>query len=84
MKSSMQVGRNATKRIAAIVVMLAIGWCTPALAESPSAFCQRVGTNDIAQPIPEDLVPSVNAAFGTQLPPHIAVATTVFAAPAVA
>lgn len=74
----MRTVSEAKCRVVAIVAMLAMGWCVPALAETPAAFCQRVGTDDAAKAIPEDLVPSVNAAFGTQLPARIAVDTTVF------
>src|ERR1700688_1948315 len=74
----MRFGSDAKCRAAAIVATLAIGWFMPALAETPAAFCQRVDTTDTAKPIPEDLVPSVNAAFGTQLPARMAVDTTVF------
>jgi len=49
-----------------------------ARAETPAAFCQRAGTDDTTRPIPETLVPEVNAAFGTDMPPRIAMDTTVF------
>lgn len=49
-----------------------------AQAETPAAFCQRIGTDDTTRPIPEALVPAVNAAFGTQMPARVAMDTTVF------
>ncbi|WP_325598808.1 hypothetical protein [Rhodopila sp.] len=51
---------------------------TPAASETPAAICKRLKTDDRQRPIPESLVPAVNAAFGTRLPAHIAVGTTVY------
>jgi len=51
---------------------------TTAHAESASAYCKRVGTDDTARPIPENLVAAVNAAFAMHLPARVAVETTVF------
>ena len=47
-------------------------------AETPAAACARTGTDDTARPIPESLVPAVNAVFGTALPAEVAVRSTVF------
>jgi hypothetical protein len=66
------------RRNAALVALLASVSATPALAETPAAFCMRVGTDDVTRPITEALVPAVNAAFGTRMPAHVAVDTTVF------
>lgn len=50
----------------------------PARAEPPKAACARVGTDDTLRPIPESLVPAVNAVFATRMPTGVAVDTTVF------
>ncbi|HLY89000.1 MAG TPA: hypothetical protein VKQ27_08445 [Acetobacteraceae bacterium] len=47
-------------------------------AETPAAFCQRVGTDDTTRPIPEVLVPEVNTAFGTSMPARMVMDTTVY------
>jgi hypothetical protein len=47
-------------------------------AETPAAFCKRVGTDDATRPIPETLVPTANAALGTRMPTRVAMDTTVF------
>lgn len=41
-------------------------------------MCTRISTDDTLRPIPESLVPAVNAMFGTTMPPRVAVDTTVF------
>jgi len=61
-----------------LVALLAVMSATPALAETPATFCRRVGTDDTTRPIPEALVPAVNAAFGMRMPARVAVDTTVF------
>jgi hypothetical protein len=53
-------------------------WLTIAHAETISAYCKRVGTDDTTRPIPEKLVPAVNALFAMHLPARVAMATTVF------
>ncbi len=58
--------------------MLASIFAAPAHSETPAAYCKRLGTDDVQRPIPESLVPAVNAAFGMQLPTRVAVDTTVF------
>jgi hypothetical protein len=50
----------------------------PAKAETPAAFCARIGTDDTSRPIPEDLVQAVNAAFAMHMPARTAMDTTVF------
>jgi hypothetical protein len=62
----------------AAAIAIALLTAVHAKAESPAAFCQRVGTDDTARPIPETLVPTVNAAFGTRMPTRVATNTTVF------
>ncbi len=47
-------------------------------AETPAAFCARVGTDDTLRPIPAALVPAVNAAFHTAMPADVATRMTVF------
>jgi hypothetical protein len=49
----------------------------PAHAESPAEYCRSAGTDDAARPIPQSLVPAVNAAFGTHLPDRVVIDTTV-------
>jgi hypothetical protein len=61
--------------LAAALVAL---WLAPAYAETPAALCKRIGTDDTTRPIPVDLVPAVNAAFGMHLTARTAMATTVF------
>jgi hypothetical protein len=68
----MRYGRSAA------VIAIALLTAVHAKAEPPAAFCQRVGTDDRARPIPETLVPAVNAAFGTRMPTRVATDTTVF------
>src|SRR5689334_13936968 len=57
---------------------IAVAWliAVHAHAETPAAFCQRVGTDDTTRPIPEAMVPAVNAAFGTSMPARMAMDTT--------
>jgi hypothetical protein len=63
----------------AVAAMMPVApWSTNARAEPPAAYCQRAGTNDTTHPIPEALVPAVNAAFGTRMPARVAMDTTVF------
>ena len=65
--------------LTAVATMMPVAlWFTPAHAEPPAAYCQRVGTDDTTRPIPKDLVPAVNAAFGTRMPTRVAMDTTVF------
>jgi hypothetical protein len=47
-------------------------------AETPAAFCARVGTDDTLRPIPSALAPAVNTAFHTEMPADVASRTTVF------
>src|SRR5215469_4001615 len=65
------------RNFAAMIVLMAAG-AAYARAETPAAFCQRIGTDDAARPIPEALVPAVNALFDLRMPADEAVATTVF------
>jgi hypothetical protein len=64
--------------MAVVAVIPGALWLTKASAEPPAAYCQRAGTNDTTHPIPEALVPAVNAAFGTRMPASVAMDTTVF------
>lgn len=64
--------------VAAAMAMLAVVWAVPVLAETPATFCRRVGTDDTTRPIPGDLVPAVNSAFGLHLPAGVAMGTTLF------
>ncbi|HSZ92979.1 MAG TPA: hypothetical protein VK822_26785 [Acetobacteraceae bacterium] len=68
----------STAKSAAFVSLLVVMSAAPALAGTPAAFCRRVGTDDTTRPIPEALVPAVNAAFGMRMPARKAVDTTVF------
>jgi hypothetical protein len=72
--SALNIGAILT----ASVALSAAAIPATAHAEAPAALCQRVGTADQARPIPEDLVPAVNAAFATQMPVREAMDTTVF------
>jgi hypothetical protein len=47
-------------------------------AKQPAAACAQAGTDDTLRPIPESLVPAVNAAFGTRMPTDVALRSTVF------
>jgi hypothetical protein len=76
--SSMRSGTSAERICGAALVVIAIGCAGPAHAETPAAFCKRVGTDDTTQPIPEALVPTVNATFGMKMSARVAVDTTVF------
>lgn len=62
-------------------VLMVAAWtaCSAAAhAESPAAFCARVGTDDTLRPIPAALAPAVNAAFHTGMPADVAARMTVF------
>lgn len=51
---------------------------TLAYAETPASLCHRLGTDDTTHPIPQALVPAVNAAFATHMPARTAMDTTLF------
>ena len=68
----MRSGSSAAA-LAIVLVMAA-----HAHAETPAAFCQRVGNDDSTRPIPEALVPAANTAFGTSMPARVAVDATVY------
>lgn len=70
--SSMRSGSSAA--VIAVVLLTA----AHAHAETPATLCRRLGTEDRTRPIPESLVPAVNTAFGTSMPTHAAMDTTVF------
>lgn len=70
--------RRRTEWLTAMVIVLAAGWGGSTDAETPAALCRRVGTDDTARPIPEALVPAVNATFSMRMLADEAVATTVF------
>jgi hypothetical protein len=70
--------RGAMWVVTTAAATLAVGCAAPVRAETPPALCKRVGTDDTTQPIPEDLVPAANAAFGMRLPARVAVDTTVY------
>jgi hypothetical protein len=69
---SMRSGSN----VAAVAIVLLAS--AHAHAETPATFCQHVGTDDSARPIPESLVAAVNTAFGTNMPERMATDTTVY------
>lgn len=60
----------------AAVIAIALLIAVHAHAETPAAFCQRVGTDDTRRPVPEALVLAVNAAFGTSMPARTVMDTT--------
>jgi hypothetical protein len=62
------------------VVLLAVStWrARSAHAETPSAICAQVGTDDTLRPIPASLVPAINKMLGTEMPDKMAMDTTVF------
>ena len=64
--------------VTTVAVMSFALWLTNAHAETTSAYCKRVGTDDTTRPIPEKLVPAVNAVFAMHLPARVAMDTTVF------
>ncbi len=75
----MHSGHRFRFRVAAgLAAVLLAAWCGCAHAETPASFCQRVGTEDTARPIPEALVPQVNRLFDMRLSVPEATATTVF------
>jgi hypothetical protein len=62
-----------------VLILAALTACPAGLrAETPAAFCARVGTDDTLRPIPAALVPAVNAAFHTAMPADVATHMTVF------
>jgi hypothetical protein len=73
--------RRTLHRLLPVFVALAAAWTVrppPAQAATPAAVCARIGTDDTLRPIPESLVPAVNAAFGTAMPARLAMDATVF------
>jgi hypothetical protein len=67
--------RSGSSAAALAIVLLT---AAHAHAQTPAAVCQRVGTDDTTRPIPEALVSAVNTAFGTNMPAHVAMDTTVY------
>jgi hypothetical protein len=68
---------------ARIIVVLAAIACVlisarTAHAEAPKILCEHVGTDDTARPIPQDLVPAMNAAFAMRMPDREVMNTSVF------
>jgi len=62
-----------------ILILAARTACAAAAhAETPAAFCARVGADDTLRPIPAALAPAVNAAFRTAMPSDVAMRMTVF------
>ena len=49
-----------------------------ARAETPGAFCARIGNDDALRPIPESLVAAAGTALGTTMPAGLAMKATVF------
>ena len=73
----LQVG--AANRLLAVLALAALALpLATAHAAQPAAACAQIGTDDTLQPIPDSLVPAVNAAFGTSMPTDAAIRTTVF------
>lgn len=70
----MRSGNSAAVAVIAVALLTAV----QAHAETPAAFCRRVGTDDTTRPIPEALVPAANAAFGTSMPARMLMDTTVY------
>lgn len=67
------------RRLLAVLVLAALALpVATAHAAQPAAACAQIGTDDTPRPIPESLVPAVNAAFGTSMPADAAIRTTVF------
>jgi len=73
-------GGSLNPLCAVLVALAAVSSLGPpaAHAEPPAAACMRIGTDDTLRPIPQSLVPAVNAAFGTTMPVRMAIDTTVF------
>jgi hypothetical protein len=64
---------------ACILILATLTSCSAeSHAETPGAFCARVGTDDTLRPIPATLVPAVNQAFHTAMPADVATRMTVF------
>ena len=76
MAAGLKFGRLVAA-FAAIVVAACCAVRTPH-AETPAEMCAQAGTDDTLRPIPASLVPAVNALFHTEMPPDVAVRTTVF------
>jgi hypothetical protein len=60
-----------------VVIVFVVLSLARAHAEAPAAICARVGHDDTTRPIPEIVVPAVNALFGTRMSISQAVDTTV-------
>jgi hypothetical protein len=69
---------NICAVLSAFVALLAAAVPAMTRAEAPAALCKRVATDDRQRPITKDLVPAVNAAFATRMPPREATDSTVF------
>jgi hypothetical protein len=65
-------------RASALILAALTAYSAELHAETPEAFCARVGTDDRLRPIPAALVPAVNHAFHTAMPTDLATRMTVF------
>jgi hypothetical protein len=71
--------RAANRRLRAVLALAALALpLATAHAAQPAAACAQIGTDDTLRPIPESLVPTVNAVFGTRMPTDVAIRSTVF------
>ena len=71
--------RATSRRLLAVLALAAFALpIAKAHAAQPAAACARIGNDNTLRPIPESLVPAVNAAFGTSMPTDAAIRTTVF------
>ena len=71
-------GGAGVMRVCVLILAAWTAGSATARAETPAAFCARVGTDDTLRPIPAALAPAVNAAFHTAMPTDVATRMTVF------
>ena len=66
--SATHAGALATLALCVLAGALALDRPARAEAQSPVAYCARVGTDDTLQPLPHALLPAAEKAFGLHLP----------------
>jgi len=64
--------------VATAIAMVACCAARSPRAATPAEMCARAGTDDTLRPIPESLVPGVNAVFHSAMPADVAMRLTVF------
>jgi hypothetical protein len=71
---------SSPRRLSFLALMFATAVFGAGTADAGSTrqYCQRIGTDDTLRPIPPELVPQVNAAFGMQMSTGLVTRNSVF------